>query len=505
MDLFGDDSDDRLDRFVQGYAYTQTRASMQSLRLEGFASLQKFEECVHLLNQSLVASEIPDIGPLPKDERCVPVLNCIHALLQAKMRDARMKEELLERLRKVELEKEASIITQDQLRQKIITLDRTIGDLHIKIKVTEDSKKAELERLILERDNLQRENIALASRDAQYQHELRRKDVEVEKMKDKLSASIRSRDHDSRTAINILHAAEREGKKMPWTKDAKRSDEISMIIRNSYEEKMKESLEENAQLRRLLLDLQGELWRMVSKDDANAEDVARIRMITERHLEMPYSLLRPVFAEETNRILQQLRNQTGRLHGAISDPLTQKLDTETIAELRRELASCHQRIREQQMIIDVAMAAEASQFQQPSRSGLDVSLSEVHAFEKERKALQEERQQLEHLLSLIEAKIHESPAPRRAELRALVDESPVTIKSRQDASHFESPASASRLFSRLPTESPIHNPSRASVMSTPVANDWFRPLPRKLGPDAGPPGMHLKYSPPGTHSPNTFT
>eukprot|EP00002_Diphylleia_rotans_P038237 TRINITY_DN8679_c0_g1_i3.p1 TRINITY_DN8679_c0_g1~~TRINITY_DN8679_c0_g1_i3.p1 ORF type:complete len:277 (-),score=76.72 TRINITY_DN8679_c0_g1_i3:1001-1831(-) len=276
MDLFGDDSDDRLDRFVQGYAYTQTRASMQSLRLEGFASLQKFEECVHLLNQSLVASEIPDIGPLPKDERCVPVLNCIHALLQAKMRDARMKEELLERLRKVELEKEASIITQDQLRQKIITLDRTIGDLHIKIKVTEDSKKAELERLILERDNLQRENIALASRDAQYQHELRRKDVEVEKMKDKLSASIRSRDHDSRTAINILHAAEREGKKMPWTKDAKRSDEISMIIRNSYEEKMKESLEENAQLRRLLLDLQGELWRMVSKDDANAEDVARV-------------------------------------------------------------------------------------------------------------------------------------------------------------------------------------------------------------------------------------
>eukprot|EP01006_Ploeotia_vitrea_P007661 TRINITY_DN17760_c0_g1_i1.p1 TRINITY_DN17760_c0_g1~~TRINITY_DN17760_c0_g1_i1.p1 ORF type:complete len:430 (+),score=233.83 TRINITY_DN17760_c0_g1_i1:101-1291(+) len=98
-------------------------------------------------------------------------------------------------------------------------------------------------------------------RDKQYKHELRKREQEQQRLKDRLSKAMADRNRESKAGIDILNNL--KGKRGRWGAagkgSAKAEEELFQQTVNAYEERMNELVAENNALRKSLSELAHEL------------------------------------------------------------------------------------------------------------------------------------------------------------------------------------------------------------------------------------------------------
>jgi len=87
---------------------------------------------------------------------------------------------------KLEHDKAMYMQNVERMKQENFALSKEIGGLKNQIAKSEKKIKEEREKIIAERDELAKTLAKLTQKNTQYQHELRKKEVEVTKMKDQM-------------------------------------------------------------------------------------------------------------------------------------------------------------------------------------------------------------------------------------------------------------------------------------------------------------------------------
>ncbi|XP_057696193.1 afadin- and alpha-actinin-binding protein-like [Corythoichthys intestinalis] len=238
--------------------------------LTNFCTEHNLQECVTHINQELVSLCLSPVwtqsdGNL--DVNVIPVLNCIYELLQLHRKGLQTLENMEKEQLKLGNNVDSLQLTSTRLKDQLeIAKRENTGlfererQLQLKVKSLQNSLKNEKEEI----HKLQ--NI-ISSRASQYNHEMKRKEREFNKLKEKLNQLLVDK-KEKRLAIDIVNKLGRaDGKRSVWKTEkteAKHEGEMYTTLLKDHENTQRELLLENAELRKVLKQMKKDMVVILS-------------------------------------------------------------------------------------------------------------------------------------------------------------------------------------------------------------------------------------------------
>ncbi|KAM9797416.1 afadin- and alpha-actinin-binding protein-like isoform X2 [Syngnathus typhle] len=370
-----------------------------------FCTEHNVPECITHINQELLSLGLPPVWTQSggsSDMNIVLVLNCMYDLLQLHRRD-------LQTVENMEMEQLKSSNNVDSLQLTITRLKEQIEvvkrentglleqgrQLQLKVKTLQNGLKNDKEEI----HKLQ--NI-VSSRASQYNHEMKRKEREFNKLKERLNQLLVDK-KEKRLGIDVSNKLERaDGRRSLWKTEktqAKHEGDMYKTLLGDYESRQRDLLLENAELRKVLKQMKKEMMGILSsrrstgKGDKQDNSTLEVDSDVEEGIDSCQSVeLLSVQTREklTNSVGRQWRRLKNHMERLDSRDYSEDIDNgpqETSNEmdkLRLEVRQCKDYIQEQQHLLQ-KLGAHCV----PSSM-----LGDCHTFQ-EKDSLRDERKNLE--------------------------------------------------------------------------------------------------------------
>ncbi|XP_068447344.1 afadin- and alpha-actinin-binding protein-like isoform X2 [Clinocottus analis] len=252
--------------------------------LSTFCTEHNVQECISHINQEMSSLSLPQVWTGLSGNsvmNVVAVLNCIYDLIQLHHRGLRTLESM-----EVEQRKSSSNIdylqhTSTQLKEQLqLSKRENTGllererQLHLKVKSLQNCLKNE-------KDEVQKLQNIISSRASQYNHEMKRKEREFIKLKERLNQLLVDK-KEKKQAIDVLNNIGRaDGKRSVWKTqktEAKHEGEMYKTLLSDYDTRQREMLLENADLKKVLQQIKKDIVSILSlrkptlKDDKHPDD-----------------------------------------------------------------------------------------------------------------------------------------------------------------------------------------------------------------------------------------
>ena len=238
-----------------------------------------------------------------------------------------------------------------------------------------------------EKDEVQKLQNIIASRATQYNHDMKRKEREYNKLKERLHQLVMNK-KDKKIAMEVLNYVGRaDGKRGSWRTGKteasfflRNEDEMYKILLNDYEYRQKQILMENAELKKVLQQMKKEMISLLSPqkqkpreraDDSTGTVISDIEEDAgELSRESMWDLSCETVREQlTNSIRKQWRilkshvekldNQVSKVHveGFNDEDVISRQDHEQETEkLELEIQQCKEMIKTQQQLLQQQLA-----------------------------------------------------------------------------------------------------------------------------------------------------
>ncbi|KAM9005891.1 afadin- and alpha-actinin-binding protein isoform 4-T7 [Sarcophilus harrisii] len=312
-----------------------------------FCTEENVDQSISYLDQELTTLGFPSLceeskgKEVKRDLNIVAVLNCIHELL------------VLHR---------KNLLAQENVETQNLKLGSDMDHLQ------NCYSKLKVQKL---------QNI-IASRATQYNHDMKRKEREYNKLKERLHQLVMNK-KDKKTAMDILNYVGRaDGKRGAWRTgktEARNEDEMYKVLLNDYEQRQKQILLENAELKKVLQQMKKEMISLLApqkqKPKEKAEDSPGAVQsdveedTSELSKENMWELSCETVREQlTNSIRKQWRilkshvekldNQVSKVHlgGFKDEEVISRQDHEQETEkLELEIQQCKEMIQTQQQLL----------------------------------------------------------------------------------------------------------------------------------------------------------
>ncbi|CAB1453107.1 unnamed protein product [Pleuronectes platessa] len=249
--------------------------------LSTFCTEHNVQACLSHINQEMSSLGLP---PLWKESagsselNVVAVLNCMYDLIQLQRRGMRALENLeVEQLRSssnVDFLQLASTQLKEQLelskRENTGLLEKE-RQLQLKVKSLQNCLKNE-------KEEVQKLQNIIASRATQYNHEMKRKEREFNKLRERLNQLLVDK-RDKKHAIDMLNNIGRaDGKRSLWKTEkteAKHEGEMYKTLLSDYDTRQRELVLENAELRKVLQQMKKDMVFILSSRERNQKEDQR--------------------------------------------------------------------------------------------------------------------------------------------------------------------------------------------------------------------------------------
>ncbi|XP_028818159.1 afadin- and alpha-actinin-binding protein-like isoform X3 [Denticeps clupeoides] len=232
--------------------------------LKAFCTDENMAECISFLNEmSLLGFPLlcPESGA-SRGLDVVALLNSMHALVQQHRQVLRTVENLETEQLRAASDMEYQQLSHARLKEQFELAKRENGrlqererQLHMNIKSLQNCIKNE-------KEEVQKLQNIRASRAAHYSHDKKRKEREYQKLKEHLNQVLVDR-KDKKQAIEILNCVGRsDGKRSQWKtrkSESRHESEMYKILLNELENRQKELMTENAELRKVLQQMKKEM------------------------------------------------------------------------------------------------------------------------------------------------------------------------------------------------------------------------------------------------------
>ncbi|KAL6636295.1 hypothetical protein LY90DRAFT_4353 [Neocallimastix californiae] len=271
------------------------------------------------LNQQLSMQGFPSHLNLNglKEEDATHIIECIFALIQQRQKDNDYKQEMMSELRQLALDNDTLNSNLDKLKQKYDRSQHELKTLNNKIiELTHSNKEMTRDNKILKEKNKYIQN-SLQSLKTQYAHEIRKKEIELQKLKEKLQ----KRFNECLSSTGIKYHVSNPLSKITMSNNKKSSNEdmFSILISN-YENSEKELHNENCLLRQTLYDIFKEIELILGVeenekefDPNNVEEVTNLLDQNEfinpedAQFKLPLSISREYLGQRINDLLEKFK------------------------------------------------------------------------------------------------------------------------------------------------------------------------------------------------------
>ncbi|KAJ0064987.1 hypothetical protein NL108_000957, partial [Boleophthalmus pectinirostris] len=185
----------------------------------------------------------------------VAVVNCMYDLIQLHHQDLRA----LENMEVEQLKSNSSMdylqLTSTQLKEQLELYKRENTGLHEKERQLQLKIKSLQNYLKNEKEEVQKLQNIISNRAGQYSHEMKRKEREFNKLKERMNQLLSDK-KDRKHAIDVLNCIGRaDGKRSLWKTEkteVKHEAEMYKTLLTDYDSRQRELLLENAELKKVL-------------------------------------------------------------------------------------------------------------------------------------------------------------------------------------------------------------------------------------------------------------
>ncbi|OWF38122.1 afadin- and alpha-actinin-binding protein B-like [Mizuhopecten yessoensis] len=501
-----------------------------------FCCSENVEDCVTFLNQELTALGFQTIDHGDGATE-VSLVNRLYEIFRLHQKARRFREELENRLRRLSSETEHYQSSNHRLKNEKVQLEREIGKEQEKCRQVVIKQKSLSEKFKAEKDEVKRLQCVIRDRDGQYKHELKKKERELNKMKEKLHHLITDKNPNRRMGLDIANSLQRaDGKRSQWkTGSHDKQEEMYQLVIHNYEDKQRELMIENTDLRDCLVYMQRELGTIINHssdvqtshtvprgdvgelsgnsedDDDDGISSVTIKDLSDGYFQMPYDLmkdnLRHSFKEMFKLIKKSMEKSSippSQLPKTKSSPprqipsarRTPSVETDKLLKQVQQYKEIIQQQKEfiQQSILNQSKAAAETSYLDESVQLQERLLQEQESMAEQRRLFYQEKANFEE-----ERKQYTEAAIRLGrERKALDDQRSSIINQFLQISPFVKSTPSNRKSqkgegTRLLPSTPMFSPAPSSKPKTPSTTELYRVL--GITPKDLPKRKEDKYSP----------
>ncbi|XP_033477327.1 afadin- and alpha-actinin-binding protein-like isoform X2 [Epinephelus lanceolatus] len=385
-----------------------------------FCTEQNVQECLSHISQEVSSLGLPPVcteSSGSSEMNVVAVLNCMYDLIQLHRRGLRT----LENMEVEQLKSSSNVdflqLTSTQLKEQLEQSKRENTGLLEKERQLQLKLKSLQNCLKNEKEEVQKLQNIIASRASQYNHEMKRKEREFNKLKERLNQLLVDK-KEKKQAIDVLNNIGRaDGKRSLWKTEkteAKHEGEMYKTLLSDYDTRQRELLLENSELKKVLQQMKKDMVSILSsrkqmlKDDKHQDD--DMQACSEEEEEVFDSSkesveLYCVHAREklTNSIRLQwrrLKSHVERLDSQASlaqtgeskntDAVSRGTHEEEMDRLKLEIQQCKDFIQAQQQLLQQQLSSPCDE-ETASLLSDCFMLQEKERFREEWKILEEQR------------------------------------------------------------------------------------------------------------------
>ncbi|CAE1242252.1 SSX2IP [Acanthosepion pharaonis] len=197
-----------------------------------------------------------------EQNQTVSLVNACFELIERYQQDSRIREDLEARTRRTMSDYDQLQTAQLRLKEDVERLEREIALRQEKEKDLASKNRNLSSAIKSEKDEVKRLQSVINHRESQYKHESKKKERESNRLKEKLNQVLMDKSQKliGNEVINILPKT--DTKRGTWKTTSKPEELYKLMLRN-YEEKQKEMMQENLDLRSCLATIQQQLHSIV--------------------------------------------------------------------------------------------------------------------------------------------------------------------------------------------------------------------------------------------------
>ncbi|XP_030584127.1 afadin- and alpha-actinin-binding protein-like isoform X1 [Archocentrus centrarchus] len=392
-----------------------------SYMLGNFCTEHNAQECLSHINQEMSSLGLPPVWTELGEStglNIVAVLNCMYDLIQLHHRSLRT----LENMEVEQLKSSSSIdhlqLTITRLKEQLELSKRENTGLLERERQLQLKVKSLQNCLKNEKEEVQKLQNVIASRASQYNHEMKRKERDFNKLKERLNQLLVDK-KEKKQAIDVLNNIGRaDGKRSLWKTEkteAKHEGEMYKTLLSDYDTRQRELVLENAELSKVLQQMKKDMVSILSsRKPALKEDKhehSGIQATSEEEEEEVFDSSKEsvelycLHAREklTNSIRLQwrrLKSHVERLDSQVSlvqtveskntDAVLQETHEEEMDRLKLEIQQCKDFIQTQQQLLQQQLSSPCDE-ETASLLNNCYMLQEKERLREEWKTLEEQR------------------------------------------------------------------------------------------------------------------
>lgn len=214
-----------------------------------FCTPDTIDQCISFLNQELLSLGFKALS-YDNQTKMTCLINRLYQILRLFQRHGRTKEELENRLRRVTSECEHYQGTIARLKTEKEKLLRDMCVEQEKSRQLLVKHKTNSSKLKSEKEEVKRLLSVIRDRDTQYKHDLKKKERESNKLKERIHQLLADKTPNRRVGLDIAFSLQSsDGKRSQWRSTSNKQEEMYQHLMTGYEAKQKELLVENNELR----------------------------------------------------------------------------------------------------------------------------------------------------------------------------------------------------------------------------------------------------------------
>ncbi|XP_029473997.1 afadin- and alpha-actinin-binding protein isoform X2 [Rhinatrema bivittatum] len=356
-----------------------------------FCTEENIEQCITYLNQEMTTLGFPslydELGSKNgrQELNVISVMNCINELLQLHQKNIKAREDSEIQSLKQGSDLEHLHTSNCKLKDQLETSKKEFAALQERDRQLQCKSKHFQQLLKNEKEEVQKLQSIIASRATQYNHDMKRKEREYNKLKERLHQLVMDK-KDKRITIDILNYVGRaDGKRGGWRTgktDAKNEEEMYKVLLGDYEQRQKELMVENAELKKVLQQMKKEMMSILapqkpnqkgkdgssaingetadnlilSDNEEDAGDISRESMF-----ELSCATVREQLTTCIRQQWRMLKNHVEKLDNQVSlvqvgtvnhkDMISKEDHEQEIQELKEEIKQCKEMIKTQQQLL----------------------------------------------------------------------------------------------------------------------------------------------------------
>lgn len=348
--------------------------------LGAFCTEQNVEQSLSYLNRELTTLGFPSLYADSKSKELgvVSVLNCLYELLVLQRKHLRAQEEAETKHLKLGSDMDHLQNCYAKLKEQLETSRREIIGLQERERQLQCKSRNLHQFLKNEKDEVQKLQNIVASRATQYNHDMKRKEREFNKLKERFHQLLMSK-KDKKITMDVLNYVGRvDGKRGAWRTgktEARNEEEMYKVLLGEYEQRQKQLLLENAELKKLLQQMKKEIISLLppqkQKPKEKAEDISGPilsdmeddtgEINKENIWELSCETVREQLAISIRKQWRMLKNHVEKLDNQVShvhagvlndkDIISRDDHELEVERLQSEIQQCKEMIKTQQQLL----------------------------------------------------------------------------------------------------------------------------------------------------------